>query len=171
MQFLGKLNEIEVKEAARFVRPKGYSARMAVSYIRLVVYAVIVLGILYASLVQHAHIPPAVVAARVGILLLLGGFSFYRYRKGSKEAVANLDASLPDTLELSAEGVKLEGPNGAQGFQPWGSYAGFREGEHVLLLQRKEKGLYNVVPTSALGTAGREVLRGMVSNYLPEVKK
>ena len=171
MQFLGKLNEIEVKEAARFVRPKGYSSRMAISYIRLVVYAAIVIGILYASLVQHAHIPPVVIASRIGILLLLGGFSFYRYRKGSRDAVASLDASLPDTLELSAEGVKLEGPNGSQGFQPWGSYSGFREGEHVLLLQRKEKGLYNVVPTSALGAAGREVLRGMVSSYLPEVKK
>ncbi len=171
MQFLGKLNEIEVKEAARFVRPKGYGARMALSYIRLIIYAAIVVYILYASVVQHARIPPALIAVRVGILLLLGGFSFYRYRKGSREAVANLDASLPDTLELSAEGVKLEGPNGAQGFQPWGSYSGFRQGEHVMLLQRKEKGLYSVVPTSALGTAGREVLRGMVSTYLPEVKK
>ncbi len=94
-----------------------------------------------------------------------------RYRKGTREAVAALDASLPDSLVVSAEGVRLEGPNGAQGFQPWASYSGFREGEHVVLLQRKEKGLYNVLPISAMGTSEREALRGMLGGYLPALGK
>ena len=166
MQFQGKLNEVEVKEATRFIRPKGYGARMALSYTRLIIYAVIVVAILFSSFVRHAHIPPQVLAIRVGLLLLIGGASYYRYRKGSREAVANLDASLPDSLTLSAEGVRLDGPNGAQGFQPWASYAGFREGEHVVLLQRREKGLYNVLPISGLGTGERGTLRGMLGNYL-----
>ena len=170
MQFQGKLNEVEVKEATRFIRPKGYGMRMALSYTRLVVYAVIVIGILFASFVRHAHIPPAVLATRVAILLLIGGASYYRYRKGSRAAVANLDASLPDSLTLSAEGVRLSGPNGAQGFQPWVSYSGFRAGEHVVLLQRKEKGLYNVLPISSLGTGERNALRGMLGSYLPAAK-
>ncbi len=166
MQFQGKLNEVEVKEATRFIRPKGYGARMALSYTRLIIYAVIVVAILFASFVRHAHIPPQVLAIRVGLLLLIGGASYYRYRKGSREAVANLDASLPDSLTLSAEGVRLDGPNGAQGFQPWASYSGFREGVHVVLLQRKEKGLYNVLPISGLGSGERGALRGMLGNYL-----
>ena len=45
MQFPGKLNEVEIKEATRFVRPKGYARRMAFSYVRLIAYAVIVLAI------------------------------------------------------------------------------------------------------------------------------
>lgn len=171
MQFNGKLNEVEVKEATRFVRPKGYKARMLLSYFRLIVYAVIVIAILYASFVQHAKIPPQVIGIRLAFLVALGIFSYVRYRKGTREAVAALDASLPDSLVVSAEGVRLEGPNGAQGFQPWASYSGFREGEHVVLLQRKEKGLYNVLPISAMGTSEREALRGMLGGYLPALGK
>ncbi len=169
MRFHGKLNEAEIKEATRFVRPKGYARRMAFSYVRLIVYAVIVLAIVYASVVQHARIPPQFIAIRVAILLVIGGFSYVRYRKGTREAVENLDASLPDALLLSAEGVRMDGPNGAQGFQPWANYTGWREGEHVVLLQRKEKGLYNVLPVSGLGAAEREGLRGMLAGYLPRV--
>jgi hypothetical protein len=171
MQFAGKLNEVEVKEATRFVRPKGYTTRMALSYLRLIVYAVIVIGILFLTFVRHAHIPPAVLLTRVFILVLIGGVSFYRYRKGTRDAVATLDASLPDQLTITAEGVRLEGPNGAQGFQPWGSYRGFREGVHVILLHRREQGLYNVIPISALDTITRASLRGMLTGYLPEEGK
>ncbi len=171
MQFQGKLNEVEVKEATRFVRPKGYGRRMALSYLRLIIYAALVVAILYETFVRHAHIPPALLISRILILVLIAGASYYRYRKGSREAVATLDASLPDTLMLSSEGVRLEGPNGAHGFQPWGSYSGFREGEHVVLLQRKERGLYNVLPISALGGGEREALRGMLASYLPATGK
>ena len=171
MQFHGKLTEVEIKEATRFVQPKGYARRVALSYIRLIVYAVIVLAIVYASVVQHARIPPQLIAIRVAILLVIGGFSYFRYRKGTREAVETLDASLPDSLALSAEGVRMDGPNGAQGFQPWVNYTGWREGEHVVLLQRKEKGLYNVLPVSGLGGAEREGLRGLLAEYLPKLAK
>ncbi len=171
MQFPGKLNEIEVKEATRFVRPKGYGRRMALSYLRLIIYAALVIAILFETFVRHAHVPPALLYSRILILVLIGGASYYRYRKGSREAVANLDASLPDALTLSPQGVRLEGPNGAQGFQPWVNYTGFREGEHVILLQRKEKGLYNVLPISNLGGGERENLWSMLGSYLPTVGK
>ncbi len=167
MQFSGKLNEAEVKEATRFVRPKGYGARMFLSYLRLIIYAVIVIGILFASFVRHVQIPPQLLAVRVAVLVVIGGLSFYRYRKGSREAVAKLDASLPDLLTLSSDGVRLEGPDGAQGFQPWASYTGYRQGAHVVVLERKEKGLYNVLPISALPEPEREALRGLLMNSLP----
>ncbi len=167
MQFPGKLNEAEVKEATRYVRPKGYGVRMALSYLRLIVYAIIVIAILFETFVRHAHIAPQLLISRILILVLIGGVSFYRYRKGTRDAVATLDASLPDQLTLSSEGVRLEGPNGAQGFQPWGSYRAFREGDHVVLLHRKEKGLYNVIPVSSLDTGARAGLRGLLTGYLP----
>ena len=63
--------------------------------------------------------------------------------------------------------MRLQGPNGAQGFQPWSSYNGYRWGEHVVLLARKEGNLYNVLPISALGEGERQALRGMLSGYLP----
>lgn len=171
MQFSGKLDEAEVKEATRFVRPKGYKARMLVTYFRLIIYALIVVWILYSSFVRHAHIPPQVIAIRLGLLALIAVFAYARYRKGSREEVAKLDASLPDTLQLTAEGVRLDGPNGAQGFQPWASYTGFREGQHIMLLQRKEAGLYNVVPVSAMGEGERSQLRGLLTSYLPALGK
>ena len=168
MQFQGKLNEAEVKEATRFIRPKGYAMRMALSYLRLVIYAAIVAYILYESFVRHQHMPPSLLISRVVILVLIGGASWLRYRKGTRAAIEALDASLPDQLTLSAEGVRLEGPNGAQGFQPWQSYDTFSEGQHVVVLNRKEKGLYNVLAISAFGPAQRETLRGYLKNYLPE---
>ena len=105
------------------------------------------------------------------MLVVIGGASFFRYRKGTREAVANLDASLPDSLTLAAEGVRLDGPNGAQSFQPWMTYAGYREGDHVVVLRRKEKGLYNVLPVSGLSQGEREALRGMLTSYLPAAAK
>lgn len=167
MQFSGKLNEAEVKEALRFVRPKGYAWRMALTNIRLVIYAILVVVFLWASVAQHRHIPPAIIATRLALLVAVGAYSYFRYRKGSREAVATLDRSLPDTLQLASDGVRLHGPNGAEGFQPWMNYTGFREGQHVVLLQRKDKGLYNVLPVSEASPAERESLRGLLSSYLP----
>ncbi len=171
MQFPGKLSEAEIKEASRFIRPRGYALRMVLSYFRLILYSAVVLVILFQSFVRHQPIAPQVVIIRVLILVVIGGFSFYRYRKGTREAVATLDASLPDVLTLAASGVQLDGPNGAHGFQPWVNYAGFREGEHIVLLQRKHKGLYNVVPISALDSSEREGLRGLLSNHLEPLAK
>ena len=122
-------------------------------------------------MVQQSKNQTQLIAIRVAVLLIIGGFSYFRYRKGTREAVEALDASLPDALFLSAEGVRMDGPNGARGFQPWVNYTGWREGEHVVLLQRKEKGLYNVLPVSALGAAEREGLRGLLTGYLPKLAK
>lgn len=167
MDFRGKLNEAEIKEAAKLVRPRGYNARMGFSAVRLVIYAGIVLFILYASVVQHRHIPPAVIITRVFILLLILGLFYFRYQRGTRQAIAQLDAGLPDTLTLEAEGVRLHGPNGAEGYQPWTSYQGFRAGQHVVLLDRREKGLYNVLAVSNLGPAERQQLLGLLGSHLP----
>ncbi len=167
MDFSGKLNEVEVKEATRFIRPKGYQTRLILTYARLVVYAGVVFYVLFESFARHQRVPESVIVTRILLLVVLLGFFYFRYRKGSRQAVANLDASLPDTLSLSAEGVRLNGPNGAQGFQPWMSYKGYREGKHVVILDRKEQGLYNVLPISGLQEGDRHSLRGLLQNYLP----
>lgn len=167
MQFAGKLNEAEVREATRIIRPKGHGARMALSYGRLLLYALIVVFLLVASFLHHAKIPPAVIAIRIVILLLVGGLVYYRIRKASTDTVAKLDASLPDSINLEAGGVRLDGPYGAQSFQPWTAYSGFREGSHIVVLHRNEKGLYNVLPISSMSPPERESLRGLLQNYLP----
>ena len=167
MDFSGKLNEVEVKEATRFIRPKGYSTRMALMYARIVIYAGVVAYVLFESFARHERIPESVNVTRIVMLVVLLAFFYFRYRKGSRQAVANLDASLPDTLSLSTEGVRLNGPNGAQGFQPWMSYKGYREGKHVVILDRKEAGLYNVLPVSSLQENDRQHLRGLLQNYVP----
>jgi hypothetical protein len=167
MDFSGKLNEVEVKEATRFIRPKGYQTRLTLTYVRLVIYAGVVFYVLFESFARHRHIPESVIVTRIVLLVVLLGFFYFRYRRGSQQAVANLDASLPDTLALSAEGVRLNGPNGAQSFQPWVNYGRYREGKHVVILDRKEKGLYNVLPISGLQDGDRQHLRGLLQNYLP----
>ncbi len=171
MQFHGKLNEAEVKEATRLIRPKGYAWRLALTNIRLVVYAVIVIAIVWASIAHHARIPPAVIAIRIALLVVIGGFSIYRYRKSSREAVLALDSSLPDRLDLSPTGVRHHGPNGAEGFQPWTSYTGFREGQHVVVLRRREKNLFSVIPISGLSDGERGDLRGLLQQCLPAIVK
>lgn len=170
MQFQGKLNEAEVKEAARFIRPKGYGARMAFSNVRVIIYAIIAIYIVVSSVHQHHRVPVQQVAIRLAILAAIIGLALYRYRRGSRTAVAQLDASLPDLLTLTSDGVRLEGPGGAQGFQPWANYRGFREGTHTAVLFRQEQGMYNVVPISALSAPEKEQLRGLLASYLPAVQ-
>ncbi len=171
MQFHGKLNQAEVKEATRLIRPKGYAWRLALTNIRLVIYVVIVVAIVWASIAHHTRIPPQVIVIRIALLVVIGGFSVFRYRKSSREAVLALDASLPDTIDLSPVGVRHHGPNGAEGFQPWTSYTGFREGRHVVLLRRKEKNLFSVLPVSGLSDGERGNLRGMLQQFLPVLGK
>ncbi len=171
MQFHGKLNEAEVREATRLIRPKGYAWHLALTNIRLVIYAVIVVAILWASITNHTKIPPAVLAIRVALLVVIGGFSVVRFRKNNREAVTALDASLPDRLDLSPEGVRHHGPNGAEGFQPWTSYTGFREGQHVVVLRRREKNLFSVLPISGLSEGERGNLRGLLQQSLPAIGK
>ncbi len=171
MQFQGRLNEAEVREATRFVRPKGYETRMMWTYTRLALYALVVLWILFASVIKHQHIPRAVLYTRIAILLIIGGLAYYRYNRGTREAVATLDASLPDLLLLESAGVRMRGPGTAEGFQPWSSYTGFRQGEHVILLQRQEAGLYQVLPISSMSPDERAKLRGMLEGYIPALSR
>ena len=75
---------------------------------------------------------------------------------------------MPDSLTLSGEGVRSRGPNGAEGFQPWTSYTEFREGEHVMVLRRKEKTLFSVLPITQMSEGERSALRGLLGNALPQ---
>lgn len=169
MQFAGKLNETELREATRMIRPKGHGRRMALSYARLVIYVGIVVALLVASFVQHRHIPPQLIAVRVAVLALVAVVVVLRVRRSSRDALRRIDASLPDTVQLGPEGVRLDGPMGAHSFQPWSSYTGFREGQHIVVLQRTEQDLFTVLPVSALSPAERTSLRGLLQGSLPGI--
>ena len=171
MQFAGKLNEAELREATRMIRPKGQGRRMALSYTRLIIYAGVVIVLLVESFRHHGRIPPQLIAIRVLILVLVAAVVFYRIRKSSRDSVAKIDSSLPDSIRLESGGVRLDGPYGAQSFQPWTSYTGYREGTHIVLLQRTEKDLYNVLAISALSPPERDALRGLLQSYLPGAQR
>jgi len=51
--------------------------------------------------------------------------------KGTKSKEIN--AALPDQVNLTSDGVKWNGPTGGTGFLPWRNFKGWREGRRVLL--------------------------------------
>lgn len=167
-RFNGKLTELELKDVQRILRTKTYWPKMLLrNWYGLLLFCAVVSATI-AGMIGTTR--PNWTAVGVIWLVIIGilAWSAYRSRKSFAAQSARLNSTLPTTLEFESRGVHLELPEGATAFHPWQSFSGWREGERVILLDKRDK-TFLMVSITELPEIERDSLRRLLrSSIAPE---
>jgi hypothetical protein len=101
-------------------------------------------------------------AVVVGIAL----WAVYRTKGAQAQELTQLNATLPDFVSLTTEGVKLDGPDGATGFMPWRSFKGWREGRQVMLVDQCQGNRCVMLPVPQLSEIERQSIREFLRAHI-----
>jgi hypothetical protein len=80
---------------------------------------------------------------------------------------SQLNATLPDHLNLTTDGVKIDGPNGASAFLPWRTFKGWREGRRVVLIDLSQGNSVVILPVAQLSEIERLSIRQYLQSHIP----
>lgn len=167
MQFTGKLTQLDVREVQKIARSKWYWPKFLLSnWYGIALLAAITWGTIAGLLGQIKPNWPAfgIIWAVIAVIF---GWSFYRTKRGQTKGLTELNATLPDRISLTNEGVKSDGPNGATSFLPWTSFEGWREGQRVLLIDQTGTKRFVILPITGLPDLDRQQLRGFLRSQIP----
>jgi hypothetical protein len=96
-------------------------------------------------------------------------WSFYSAKRSSAKEFSQLNATLPDSLNIDSTGVRLELPGGATAFHPWSTFKGWREGQRVIILDKQDR-TFVMVPVGGISGIERESIRQFLrANIAPAV--
>lgn len=165
-QFSGNLTEEDLKDVARMVRPGMYWPKLLLkNWYGILLFCALTWATV-AGLIGTIH-PNWRGVGTIWLVIVAGvAWSFYSTRKSEAKRFAQMNARLPITLILENGGVKLEFPVGATAFHPWPSFAGWREGKRVIVLQKENKTSL-MLPVSALPEIERQSLRQFLRGSIP----
>lgn len=171
MEFTGKLTEEDISEVQKLGRSKMYWPKVlarnwyATALVLLVIWGTI------AGVVGHNKVNWHAIGMVWLILAGLFVWTFYRVKRSRARALARLDATLPNQVILTDDGVKMDGTNGATSFLPWDTFNGFREGQRVFLLNRAKVNSAVVLPTLRLSENERRSLRDFLRSRIRSVSR
>ena len=165
MRFNGKLQEADLEDLRYLLRSKVYWPKLIATNL----YGLLLLGALLWATLQgfRGKTQPNWTAMAIIWAVIFGliGWSFYRAKKSMADEFLKMKAGLPDSLSFEDTGVRLQGPNGATGFQPWGNFKGWREGRRVVLLDMRGGGFLMFSLAEQSG-AQRESIRQFISSRI-----
>ncbi|HXP81774.1 MAG TPA: YcxB family protein [Verrucomicrobiae bacterium] len=168
MEFTGKLNETDMSEVRKMTRSKTYWLNLLLYGAGLIVLA---LRAWRLSLGFLARTPPdwqavaMIWAVAAGIIL----WTVYMVRRGRTRQLTQLNATRPDLMSLTNDGMKFDGPNGATALVPWRNFKGWREGRRIVLVERSEGNRFVMLPVSKLSEIERLPIRQFLQSHIPSV--
>ncbi len=170
MQFGGKLTEADLNDVRKMTRSKVYWLRFVTANLYR---SAIILVLLWATISGFAgqtkpnwgHVA-IIWAAMCGLVL----WAIYRTKRKRERELADLNAALPDRINVTNDGVKLDGPNGATGSMPWASFKGWREGQRVVLLDQRQGNRFVILPVANLSEIERLSIRQNLQSQIPPTK-
>jgi CDP-diglyceride synthetase len=93
-------------------------------------------------------------------------WAVYRAKRSHVRELTELNATLPDQVSLTNDGVKCDGPNGATGFLPWRTFKGWREGRRVVLVDQCQGNRVVMLPVSQLSEVERVTIRQFLQSHI-----
>ena len=162
MRFSGKIDELDLKELQRMLRPKWYWPKFALQNWYGLAIVCVILWATVAAVLEGKNTN----WSGLGLLwLIVGAFVawvVYRTKTSMSSEFARLNVNLPDWVDLTSGGIKLDGPDGEYAFQPWMSFVTWREGRRLILLnQTRDRGVL-VLPIANLSDVQKEQIRQLL---------
>jgi hypothetical protein len=172
MQFTGKLTESDLSDVRRLLRTRTYWPKILFANWYGLALVLILFWVTISSLFGRTTTTNW---KAIGIMwLILGGIAtwvVYNTKRSMAREFAQLNAALPDYLNLTLEGVKIDGPHGTSALLPWRSFKGWREGKQVFLLDQLEGNSVVILPVAQLSETDRVSLRQYLQSQIPSVGK
>jgi hypothetical protein len=167
MQFQGKITEADLKEVQKISVSKMYWPKLLLKnwYGLALVLALIwatFSGLLGWTNPNWRNIA-IIWAVAIGITLWV----VYSTKRTIAREFTRLNATLPDQLSLTTEGLKIDGPNGASAFLPWRTFKGWREGRRVVLIDQSQGNSFVILPVAQLSELERLSLRQHLQSHIP----
>jgi len=171
MQFAGnKLTQDDLRDVSKISRTKMYWVRLVMANWYGTALLLIVIWATAAGLVGQIHPNWRGVAAMWAVVVAIVLWSVYRTKRAQTWQLAQLNAILPDQVNLTTEGVKLDGPNGASGFVPWRNFKDWHEGQRVILVRRSDGNRAVILPIAHLSDVERAPVRQFLFSQIPTTK-
>ena len=166
MCFTGKLTEADLNDVGKMARSNMYWPKLlaanwyGLALLLAVIWATI-LGLLGRTKPNWTEVALiwAVVAAIVG-------WAVYSTKRARARELTQLNATLPDHISLTTDGIKLDGPNGATGFLPWRTFKGWREGLRIVLVDKSEGNRFVMLPVAQLSEIERQSIRHFLQSHV-----
>jgi hypothetical protein len=163
----GKVTEADLRNVRKMMRSKMYWPKLLLASWYGLALICIVLSATISGLVGATK--PNWQAVGVLWLVIAASLAWAAYstkRRMAREFI-QLNAALPEWITLARDGLRFEGPNGANGFQPWSNFKKWREGECALLLEQSQGG-FVILPISDLSDVERQGICNVLRSYIPQ---
>ena len=166
MQFSGKLTEADLNDVRKMNLSRMYWPKLLLAnwygtaLIGFLIWATI--SGLLGQTKPNWRFVAVVWVVFAGIVLWVA----YRTKRAQARELTQLNSMLPDQINLTAEGVKLDGPNGASAFLPWQRFRGWREGRRVVLVDQRQGNRFVMLPVPQLSEIERLSIRQFLQSHI-----
>jgi len=167
MQFTGKLTEADLNDVRKMTLSWTYWPKLMLANWYGIGLIVAIIWATISALLGHTEPNwPAlglIWLVIVGIVL----WAVYSTKRTQAKELTQLNATLPDHLNFTNDGMKFDGPDGASAFLPWRSFKGWREGRRVMLVDQCEGNRVVILPVAQLSEIERQPIRQFLKACIP----
>lgn len=171
VQFNGKLDHADLNDVYKITRTKMDWVKWFVRNLYALVIVIVLLWVTIAGALGDMHPNWSVVgiiwAALAASYACFFYITNYIAKRNTTKRLAELNATLPDRITLANDGVKLDGPNGANSFFPWPSFKGWRTGQRVILVDQAEGNSAVFLPIAGLSENERVSVQQLLQSQIP----
>jgi hypothetical protein len=171
MQFGGKLTEADLNDVQKMTQSKMYWPKLLLANWY---GTALILALIWATISGLLGQTKPNWRAMAIIWIVVAGivlWAIYSAKRSQVREFTQLNATLPDDLNLTTDGVKMDGPNGASAFLPWRTFKGWREGRRVVLIDQSQGNNVVILPVAQLSEIERLSIRQFLQSHIPAAAK
>jgi Na+/melibiose symporter-like transporter len=167
MDFSGKLSDEDLKDVGTLTRPKLYWPRLLLANWYGAALVAVLVWATGSALLGNTEFNWRAMGAIWTVIVAIVAWSAYSVRRERAQEFAPLNATLPDRIVFTDEGVTWDGPDGARGFLPWRHFNGWREGRRVVLVDRARTKSAVMLSVAHLSDLERQPIRHFLRSHIP----
>jgi hypothetical protein len=169
MQFQGKITEADLKDAQKMSVSKMYWPKLLLVNWYGIALVLALIWATFSGLLGRTNPNWRIIAIMWAVAVGITLWVLYSTKRNIAKEFTQLNATLPDYMSLTNEGLKIDGPNGASAFLPWRTFKGWREGGRVVLIHQSQGNSVVILPVAQLSETERLSLRQYLQSHIPAI--
>ena len=165
MQFICKLTKADMREVRKMTRARTYWLTLLLWGAAMISATVkgwtVTLSVLSRT---PSEWRTAAALWRAAAALIL--WAVYNQSRIRSRQLVQMNATRPDQMNLTSDGIKCDGPNGATALVPWRTFKGWKEGRRVILVHRGEGIGFVILPIEQLFETERQTIRQFLQSHI-----